>query len=107
MSGEKAVLKVQLERDVDKDADIDTIVTAPFYPSSKFEQWWIVLTDQRQLLAIKKVTVQRILTIDLDYVPQNEGHQSFRLLLFSDSYAGLDQEQAIEIFVLPGDSMEE
>lgn len=122
-TGTPSVLKVQLNREVDDDDDdddgvdeagekklvrvVDTTVTAPHYPDAKVEHWWLVLTDKTSLLAIKKVTLQRTLTVSLEFTPTRAGDQSLTLSFLSDSYLGVDQEQSIDISVEQGDDDEE
>ncbi|CCG83995.1 protein of unknown function [Taphrina deformans PYCC 5710] len=105
-TGEPAVLKVQLNREVDADEAVDTTVMAAHYPHKKVEHWWLVLSDATALLAIKKVTVQRTLTVSLEFVPGTLGSQDLTLSFMSDSYVGVDQEQTIPVDVTQGEGGE-
>ncbi|EJD54668.1 Sec63-domain-containing protein [Auricularia subglabra TFB-10046 SS5] len=92
-AGSPIELKVALTRDVDEDdADDEQLVVAPFYPKRKMVNWWVVVGDaQRQLLAIKRVTVKRSLTVKLD-VTLPKGQHTLRLYVICDSYSGADHD---------------
>src|SRR4051812_42944393 len=71
-AGSPAYIKVTIERDVGEDGDdaeIDTTVHAPFYPVKKMENWWLVVGEEssKTLLAIKRVTIGRKLSLRLEY----------------------------------------
>lgn len=106
-TGEPAILKVSLNREVEEDEPVDTTVLAPHFPVTKVEHWWLVLTDASSLLAIKKVTLQRTLTVNLEFVPLKSGKQELTLSFLSDSYVGVDQEQEISVDVIQGEEVEE
>lgn len=40
-AGEPITLKVQLEREVDEDEEVNTTVVAPFFPQKHNEQWCV------------------------------------------------------------------
>lgn len=103
-AGQPAVLKVKIERDLDEDQEVDTVVSAPFYPSKKTENWWLVVGDERtnSLLDIKRVTVGRKLDTKLEFVVPNPGEQELTLYLMSDSYVGVDQAPTFTINAAEG-----
>jgi len=46
-AGSPILLRVTLSRDIDEDEeDTEQLVVAPFYPSKKLANWWIILGDQ-------------------------------------------------------------
>lgn len=103
-AGEPAYLNVKIERELDEDQEVDTSVSAPFYPTKKMENWWLVVGDERtnSLLAIKRVTVGRKLDIRLEYVVPNPGEHELTLYLMSDSYVGVDQAPTFKITAAEG-----
>ncbi|EMD34630.1 hypothetical protein CERSUDRAFT_116803 [Gelatoporia subvermispora B] len=96
-AGSPITISVSLARDADEDAGInggdDELVVAPFYPQRKLANWWIVIGEpsSRQLLAIKKVTVHRNLSVRLEFsLP--EGKHALKLYVICDSYIGADHD---------------
>ncbi|GAA5834693.1 hypothetical protein JCM9279_007084 [Rhodotorula babjevae] len=87
-------IKVQLERDVEEDEEVDTTVVAPFFPRRVDESWWILVVDQvsKQLHAVKKVTVSRRLATSLDFTLPKGEQKNLKLLAICFSYVGADQE---------------
>ncbi|MCD7466805.1 hypothetical protein HAX54_003836 [Datura stramonium] len=64
------------------------------YPKAKEEGWWLVVGDTKsnQLLAIKRVTLQRKSKIKLDFAaPAEAGTRTTHTLISCDSYLGCDQ----------------
>ena len=100
-----AFLKVQLERDVDEDEEVDAMVHAPFYPGKKLENWWLVIASGRELVSIKRITFSRQLSVRLNFTVPAAGRQVLKLFCFSDSYVGVDQEHEFE--VVAGEAEEE
>lgn len=92
-AGNPIELRVQLSRDVDEeDADDEQLVIAPYYPKRKMVNWWVVVGDaQKQLLAIKRVTIKREVTVKLD-VTLAKGEHALRLYVICDSYSGADHD---------------
>lgn len=103
-AGQPALLKVTIERDLDEDQELDTSVSAPFYPGKKTENWWLVVGDERSnsLLDIKRVTVGRKLETKLEFIVPNPGKQELTLYLMSDSYVGVDQAPTFTINAAEG-----
>jgi len=68
-------------------------VVAPFYPSKKLANWWIVLGDweSQQLYVIKKVTVTKSLTAKLEFTLPKGTHKP-QLYIVCDSYIGADDD---------------
>ena len=101
-----AYLKITITRDVDEDTEgePDTTVHAPFYPSKKMENWWLVVGDEesKNLLAIKRITVGRKIETKLEFVPTKVGEQELRLYLMCDSYVGVDQDPSFKITAAEG-----
>ncbi|KTW29425.1 hypothetical protein T552_01377 [Pneumocystis carinii B80] len=98
--GNKATINIILTREIEE--EVNTLVYAPFFPTSKNEHWWIVIGDGISLLAIKKVTLQKVLSVKLDFIPPNAGKHEYILSCFSDSYVGVDQDIKVDIVVAEG-----
>jgi pre-mRNA-splicing helicase BRR2 len=91
---------IQLNREMD-DEDATTVgpVIAPFFPKTKDEGWWLVMGDpsDQTLVAIKRVTLQRSLTVRLEFTPHRAGPLAYKLYFICDAYLGCDQEYDIEL----------
>ncbi|KAG6487258.1 DExH-box ATP-dependent RNA helicase DExH12-like [Zingiber officinale] len=99
--GENVTMQVMLERDHEGRADIGP-VDAPRYPKPKEEGWWLVVgdTSTNQLLAIKRVALQRKIKVKLVFTaPSEVGEKNFTIYFVSDSYLGCDQEYKFAINV--------
>ncbi|KAK0383145.1 hypothetical protein NLU13_9058 [Sarocladium strictum] len=110
VAGEPAYLAIKITRNLDEeDGDFDATVHAPFYPSKKTENWWLVVGDEKNknLLAIKRVTIGRELSIKLEYTVPKEGEHDLKLFLMSDSYIGVDQEREFSVKVAEGMDVDE
>ncbi|KAG8936165.1 DEIH-box ATPase [Tulasnella sp. 418] len=93
-AGAPIVLKVALDREVDEDEeDDDQVVVAPLYPQKKMANWWLVVGEPstRQLLAIRKVTVRKQMTVKLDFTLP-KGEHKLKLYVICDSYVGADHD---------------
>jgi pre-mRNA-splicing helicase BRR2 len=110
--GKEVSLQVMLERDMEGRTEVEP-VDAPRYPKTKEEGWWLVVGDTKtnQLLAIKRVSLQRKSKVKLDFtVPSEPGEKSYTLYFMCDSYLGCDQEYSFSVDVKEsgaGDHMEE
>jgi pre-mRNA-splicing helicase BRR2 len=108
-AGAPAYLQVKIERqlddeDEDEKKEPDTTVHAPFYPGRKMENWWLVVAEEatKSLLAIKRVTVGRVLETKLEYVVPTPGKHDLTLYLMCDSYFGVDQDPTFSIEAAEG-----
>lgn len=102
--GENVTLLVTLERDLEGRTDVGP-VDALRYPKAKEEGWWLVVGDTKsnQLLAIKRVSLQRRSKVKLDFTASMEaGKKSYTLYFMCDSYLGCDQEYTFAIDVKEG-----
>ncbi|KAI1312538.1 Sec63 Brl domain-containing protein [Xylaria venustula] len=109
-AGEPAYLNVKIEREVeDEEGEVDTTVHAPFYPTKKIENWWLVVGEEstKTLLAIKRVTIGRQLKVRLEYTVPTPGSHDLKLFLMSDSYIGVDQEPTFSVNVAEGMDVDE
>ncbi|XP_027106928.1 DExH-box ATP-dependent RNA helicase DExH12-like [Coffea arabica] len=100
-AGENISVHVTLERDLEGRIEVGP-VDAPRYPKVKEEGWWLVVGDTKtnQLLAIKRVTLQRKSKVRLDFDASAEaGKKTYTLYFMSDSYLGCDQEYSFTIDV--------
>ncbi|KAL2207196.1 Sec63-domain-containing protein [Sarocladium strictum] len=105
VAGEPAYLAIKIARNLDEDdGEFDATVHAPFYPSRKTENWWLVVGDEKNknLLAIKRVTIGHELSVKLEYTVPKEGEHDLKLFLMSDSYIGVDQEREFSVKVAEG-----
>ncbi|KAG9146680.1 hypothetical protein Leryth_005025 [Lithospermum erythrorhizon] len=101
MPGEDVSLQVTLERDLEGRTEVGP-VDAPRFPKVKEEGWWLVVGDTKsnQLLAIKRVTLQRKARVKLDFTaPAEPGKKSYTLYFMCDSYMGCDQEYSFTVHV--------
>jgi pre-mRNA-splicing helicase BRR2 len=99
-AGEPAYIRIAIERELDEDdGDYDGTVHAPFYPARKTENWWLVVAEERSrsLLAIKRVTIPKKLSVRLEFVVPSAGKHDMKLLLISDSYFGVDQDPKFSV----------
>lgn len=93
-AGDDVSLVVTLERELEGGSDVGP-VDAPKYPKAKEEGWWLVVGDTKtnQLLAIKRVSLQRKAKVKLDFsAPAETGKKAYTLYFMCDSYLGCDQE---------------
>ncbi|MCL7047252.1 hypothetical protein MKW94_014479 [Papaver nudicaule] len=101
VAGDDVSMQVTLERDLEGRSEVGS-VDAPRYPKSKEEGWWLVIGDSKtnQLLAIKRVSLQRKSKVKLEFVaPAETGRKSYTLYFMCDSYLGCDQEYSFTIDV--------
>ncbi|KAF3512320.1 hypothetical protein F2Q69_00009383 [Brassica cretica] len=74
--------EVTLERDMEGRTEVGA-VDAPRYPKTKEEGWWLVVGDTKtnQLVAIKRVSLQKKAKVKLDFqVPSEAGEKPYTLL---------------------------
>ena len=105
VAGEPAYLAIKITRNLDEDdGEFDATIHAPFYPTKKAENWWLVVGDEqnKNLFAIKRVTIGRELSVKLEYTVPKEGDHNLKLFLMSDSYIGVDQEREFSVKVAEG-----
>ncbi|KAG4426600.1 hypothetical protein IFR04_000031 [Cadophora malorum] len=105
-AGDPAYIKIKITRDLDDEdsAEVDTTVHAPFYPGKKMENWWLVVGEEssKTLLAIKRITIGRLLNLRLEYTVPTPGEHDLKLFLMSDSYVGVDQDPSFSVTVAEG-----
>ncbi|KAG4304942.1 hypothetical protein PORY_001617 [Pneumocystis oryctolagi] len=94
--GNQTFINITLTKEME---ETNTLVCAPFFPIPKNEHWWVIIGDESSLLAIKKVTLQKTLSIRLEFIPPNVGKHEYTLSCFSDSYIGVDQDIKMDIVV--------
>ncbi|KAK8671368.1 hypothetical protein V6N13_037964 [Hibiscus sabdariffa] len=100
-AGEYVTLQVTLERDLEGKTEVGP-VDAPRYPKAKDEGWWLVVGDTKsnQLLAIKRVSLQRKAKVKLEFsAPTEVAEKSYTLYFMCDSYLGCDQEYSFTVDV--------
>ncbi|KAJ1503063.1 hypothetical protein HMI54_008444 [Coelomomyces lativittatus] len=99
--------KVHLKRE--EEQPIPDHVIAPLFPSSKIENWWLVIGDAstKELFGIKRVTLMRELSTRLEFVVPKEGKYQLTLYLMCDSYLGCDQEYEFQVNVVPNEDEDE
>nr|XP_023887210.1 DExH-box ATP-dependent RNA helicase DExH12-like [Quercus suber]XP_023887211.1 DExH-box ATP-dependent RNA helicase DExH12-like [Quercus suber]XP_023887212.1 DExH-box ATP-dependent RNA helicase DExH12-like [Quercus suber]XP_023887213.1 DExH-box ATP-dependent RNA helicase DExH12-like [Quercus suber] len=98
-AGEDITLQVTLERDLEGRTEVGP-VDAPRYPKAKEEGWWLVVGDTKsnQLLAIKRVSLQRNAKVKLKFAaPADAGEKQYNLYFMCDSYMGCDQECSFSV----------
>ncbi|KAL4388632.1 hypothetical protein GQ457_09G026400 [Hibiscus cannabinus] len=100
-AGEYVTLQVTLERDLEGKTEVGP-VDAPRYPKAKDEGWWLVVGDTKsnQLLAIKRVSLQRKAKVKLEFsAPTEVAEKTYTLYFMCDSYLGCDQEYSFTVDV--------
>ncbi|MBA0725527.1 hypothetical protein Golax_022111 [Gossypium laxum] len=100
-AGEYVTLQVTLERDLEGKTEVGP-VDAPRYPKAKDEGWWLVVgdTNSNQLLAIKRVSLQRKAKVKLEFAAPTEAtEKAYTLYFMCDSYLGCDQEYSFTVNV--------
>ncbi|KAJ8543596.1 hypothetical protein K7X08_006119 [Anisodus acutangulus] len=100
-AGDDVSVQVTLERDLEGRTEVGPVF-APKYPKAKEEGWWLVVGDTKsnQLLAIKRVTLQRKSRVKLDFAaPAEAGTRNYTLYFMCDSYLGCDQEYSFTLDV--------
>ncbi|XP_072962861.1 DExH-box ATP-dependent RNA helicase DExH12-like [Typha angustifolia] len=99
--GKEVDLQVTLERDLEGRSEVGP-VDAPRFPKPKEEGWWVVVGDSstNQLLAIKRVSLQRRARVKLNFnAPVETGKKTYMIYFMCDSYLGCDQEYSFAIDV--------
>jgi len=98
-AGSPIYLRVSLSQSEDEEEEVENNnnVVAPYYPFPKTVHWWLVVGQPgtRQLLAIKRITVKKSLTVTLDFTLP-KGNHNLNLYLICDSYQGVDHELQLE-----------
>lgn len=100
-AGEDITLQVALERDLEGRTEVGPVYSNR-YPKAKEEGWWLVVGDTKtnQLLAIKRVSLQRKSRVKLDFAaPAEAVKKTYTLYFMCDSYMGCDQEYAFTVDV--------
>ncbi|XVF24492.1 hypothetical protein REPUB_Repub13aG0132700 [Reevesia pubescens] len=100
-AGEDVTLQVTLERDLEGRTEVGP-VDAARYPKAKEEGWWLVVGDTKsnQLLAIKRVSLQRKAKVNLVFAaPTEVARKTYTLYFMCDSYLGCDQEYNFSVDV--------
>ena len=75
---------------------------APRFPKPKMAGWWLVMGEEDELLALKRVRLDRgRTTCELQFAaPDEPGEYVWSVLCVSDSYIGLDQRVEVRIVVV-------
>ncbi|KAK8609365.1 hypothetical protein V6N13_061814 [Hibiscus sabdariffa] len=108
-AGEYVMLQVTLERDLEGKTKVGP-VDAPRYPKAKDEGWWLVVGDTKsnQLLAIKRVSLQRKAKVKLEFAAPTEATgKTYTLYFMCDSYLGCDQEYSFNVDVKEAAGLDE
>lgn len=103
-AGEPSLINVTIERDLEEDEEPNLAVHAPFYPTDKTENWWLVVGEEgsKTLLSIKKLTVGRSVKTKIDFTVPTAGKHELTLFLMSDSYVGVDQAPTFTVEAAEG-----
>jgi pre-mRNA-splicing helicase BRR2 len=102
-AGDNVTVQVTLERDMTNLPSEVGPVHAPRYPKPKEEGWWLVIGDSstNQLLAIKRVALQKRARVKLEFTAASEaGRKEYMIYLMSDYYLGRDQEYEFTVDVM-------
>ncbi|KAM9004103.1 activating signal cointegrator 1 complex subunit 3 isoform X1 [Sarcophilus harrisii] len=83
----------------------DSKASAPRFPKSKDEGWFLILgeIDKKELVALKRVGyIRNRNSISVAfYTPEVSGRYIYTLYLMSDSYLGMDQQYDIYLNIIP------
>ncbi|PPD75747.1 hypothetical protein GOBAR_DD27322 [Gossypium barbadense] len=96
-TGENVTLLITLDRKTQVEP-----VDAPRYPKAKDEGWWLVIgeTISNQLVAIKRVSIQRKAKVKLEFAaPTKAAEKTYTLYFMCDSYLGCDLEYCFTVDV--------
>lgn len=96
-AGAPITMQVALSRDADEEDPDDQTVVAPFYPIKKIANWWLVVGEPstKQLLSIKRVTVNKSLSVKLEFTLP-KGEHALKLYVICDSYVGADHDLSLD-----------
>ncbi len=96
-AGSPINIRVFIMMEDDKEPEGPQAVVAPYYPVSKSAHWWLVIgqPSTRQLLAIKRVTVKKTLTVTLEFTLPKGSHD-LKLYAICDSYSGADHDLPVD-----------
>ena len=74
---------------------------APRFPKAKKAGWWLMMGEEDELFALKRITLDRgHLTAELQFAAAEEpGEHVYAVRLVSDSYIGLDLEGEVRVHV--------
>lgn len=77
---------------------------APHFPKPKMAGWWLIMGEEDELIALKRVRIDRgRTTAELQFeAPDEPGEHTWDVMLVSDSYIGLDQRAEVRILVKGG-----
>ncbi|KAF1745294.1 hypothetical protein MXB_125 [Myxobolus squamalis] len=93
---------VPITIELERDEEVSGSVVAPFFPYPRDEAIWVVIANStaNTLLAIKRISLQKVSSIKLDIsAPEEPGQHNYSLYVISDSYMGSDQEFTISLHV--------
>jgi activating signal cointegrator complex subunit 3 len=78
---------------------------APKFPKAKMAGWWLVMGEEEELFALKRIHFDKGVTAaELHFAaPDQPGEYAYSVFLVSDSYIGLDQEAEVRIVVHEGE----
>jgi len=96
-AGAPITMRVALSRDADEEDPDDQSVVAPFFPTKKIANWWLVVGEPstKQLLSIKRVTVNKSLSVKLEFTLP-KGQHALKLYVICDSYVGADHDLSLD-----------
>ena len=69
----------------------------PYFPLKKMANWWLVVGEPstKQLLSIKRVTVNKNLAVKLEFTLPKGSH-NLKLYVICDSYIGADHDISLD-----------
>jgi pre-mRNA-splicing helicase BRR2 len=105
--GSAVTVRVSLSRATDdveqsKGGPAARPVHAPYFPREKFEEWWVIVGEQKknQLVSNKRIALTKAHKLNLEFAaPSEPGRHTFTLMVMSDSYVGADQEFSFDLDV--------
>ena len=99
VAGEEAAVSVSVEV---TSRSSRRFAYAPRFPKPKMAGWWLVMGEEEELFALKRIHLDRgKLTTELKFeAPEEPGEYVHSLWLISDSYIGLDQQVQLNVTVM-------
>ncbi|KAJ1886808.1 Pre-mRNA splicing, partial [Kickxella alabastrina] len=103
-------VRLSLDREWDDDEEVGPVV-APFFPSVRMENWWVVIGDPQNqaLVAVKRLGMfNKHLDVQVEFnAPEHVGTVKWKLFLMCDAFLGCDQEFDLEMDVQPAEDDDE
>eukprot|EP00930_Biecheleria_cincta_P022165 TRINITY_DN16224_c0_g1_i3.p1 TRINITY_DN16224_c0_g1~~TRINITY_DN16224_c0_g1_i3.p1 ORF type:complete len:995 (+),score=195.26 TRINITY_DN16224_c0_g1_i3:104-3088(+) len=101
--GDMASLTVTMTRTNLREAEVAGPVHAPLFPGVKYEEWWIIVYDnrsRRMVTADVILDTGRTASCKVNFMVPRPGEFKWTVFAMCDSYAGLDVQQEVVFHAL-------